>query len=147
MARYKVNVPVFEAYKQKRAIKEAKRKGRIFRTFTYVYAGLLILTLIIAGFYSHYKLLFGWLYITMGVVTLGAIAFTVYTEVKGWYKDYAYWTEYELSVCLVESREGKEEFKKDLAEHRFLMIFIGLIYLGVAVYMFVLGIRALLGIG
>ena len=40
----------------------------------------------------------------------------------------------------------KDDLKNDFTEHRFLMIFLGMIFLGLAVYMFVLGIRALLGI-
>lgn len=145
MARHKVNTPAFENTKEKRAIKDAKRKILIFRIFTYVYSALLISTLIITGFNNHNATIFGWGYITMSLITLGAIAFVIYTEVKGWHKNYSYWKDYELDPWLVESRIGKEEFKNDLTEHRVLMIFIGLIYLGLAIYMLVSGIRALLG--
>ena len=145
MARYKVNTPAFENTKEKRAIKDAKRKILIFRIFTYVYGALLISTLIITGLNNHNSTIFGWGYVIMGLITLGAIAFVIYTEVKGWHTNYSYWKDYELDPGLVENRTGKERLKNDLAEHRFVMIFLGLIYLGFAIYMLVSGIRVLLG--
>ena len=58
-------------------------------------------------------------------------------------KLYIYWKEREVfpKSCIDE-----EKLRNDLVEHRFVMILIGIIYLGLTVYMFVLGFRALLGI-
>ena len=147
LARYKVITPVFENPEVKRKIKDAKRKKRIFRIFTYLYAALLICTIVVTGLNASNNLIFGLGHVIMSLISFGAIAFVIYTEVKGWYKSYAYWTDYEIDPCLVERYKGKERVKEDLAEHRFVMVFLGLAYLGLAVYMLVLGIRALCGIG
>ena len=58
---------------------------------------------------------------------------------------------YELNISGTNYREkyeyciDKENLKDLFAEHRFSMIFLGMLFLGLAVYMFVLGVRALLG--
>lgn len=143
MARYKAIKPVLENPKEKQAKKEAKRKEIIFRTFSYTFVTLLIFGIIIAGTNYDNNLIFGWGYIVMSIITLFAIIFVTYTELKGWYKSIVYWKKREI---LTDNCINKENLKNDFTEHRFLMIFLGMIFLGLAVYMFVLGIRALLGI-
>ena len=143
MARYKAIKPVFENPKEKQAKKEARRKEIIFRTFSYIFVALLILGIIITGTNYDNNLIFGWGYIVMSIITLFAIIFVTYTELKGWYKGIAYWKKREI---LTDNCIDKNILKNDFSEHRFLMIFLSVIFLGLAVYMFVLGIRALLGI-
>ena len=143
MARYEVIKPVFENPKEKQAKKEARIKEIIFRTFSYIFVALLILGIIITGTNYDNDIIFGVGYITMSIITVWAIIFVTYTELKGWYKSIAYWKKREI---LTDNCIDKEILKNDFAEHRFLMIFLGMIFLGLAVYMFVLGIRALLGI-
>ena len=143
MARYKAIKPVFENPKEKQAKKEARRKEIIFRTFSYIFVALLILGIIITGTNYDNNLIFGWGYIVMSIITLFAIIFVTYTELKGWYKSIAYWKKREI---LTDNCIDKNILKNDFSEHRFLMIFLSVIFLGLAVYMFVLGIRALLGI-
>ena len=143
MARYKVIKPVFENPKEKQAKKEAERKEIIFRTFTYIFVALLIIGIIITGANYDNDIIFGVGYIIMGIITILAIIFATYTELKGWYKSIAYWREREI---LTDNCIDKDNLKNDLTEHRFLMIFLGIIFLGLAVFMFVFGIRALLGI-
>ena len=142
MARYKATKPISDP-KKTREKKDAKRKKITFRVFSYVYAALLILGIVITGINYENDLIYGWGHMIMGVITLFAIAFVIYTEKKGWYKSVLYSKERELHP---DGYTDKNEIKKDLAEHKFVMIFIGLIYLGLAVYMFVLGTQALLGI-
>ena len=143
MARYKAIKPVWENPKEKQAKKEAKRKEIIFRTFSYIFVALLILGIIITGANYDNDIIFGAGYITMSIITILAIIFITYTELKGWYKSIVYWKKREI---LTDNCIDKEILKNDFAEHRFLMIFLCVIFLGLAVYMFVLGIRALLGI-
>ena len=143
MARYKAIKPVWENQKEKQAKKEAMRKEIIFRIFSYIFVALLILGIIITGTYYDNDIIFGVGYITMSIITVWAIIFVTYTELKGWYKSIAYWKKREI---LTDNCIDKEILKNDFSEHRLLMIFLGMIFLGLAVYMFVLGIRSLLGI-
>lgn len=143
MAHYKAIKPVLENPKEKQAKKEAKRKEIIFRTFSYIFVALLILAIIITGTNYDNDIIFGCGYIVMSIITLFAITFVTYTELKGWYKSIVYWKKREI---LTDNCIDKDNLKNEFAEHRFLMIFLGVIFLGIAVYMFVLGIRALLGI-
>ena len=143
MARYKAMKPNPENSKEARARKDAKRKITIFRVASYIYLALLIAGVILTGTNGDDNHISGWGYVVMGIVSLLFVAFVIYAELKGWYKNYKYWEERRLLPprCIDE-----EKLKEDLVEHRFAMILIGLIYLGVTVYMFVLGIRALYGI-
>ena len=143
MARYKAIKPVWENPKEKQAKKEARRKEIIFRTFSYIFVALLILGIIITATNYDNDIIFGVGYIIMSVITILAIIFVMYTEVKGWYKSIVYWKKREI---LTDNCIDKEILKNGFSEHRFLMIFLSVIFLGLAVYMFVLGIRALLGI-
>ena len=143
MARYKAIKPVWENPKEKQAKKEARRKEIIFRTFSYIFVALLILGIIITGINYDNDIIFGVGYITMSIITVWAIIFVTYTEFKGWYKSIAYWKKREI---LTDNCIDKEILKNDFSVHRLLLIFLGMIFLGLAVYMFVLGIRALLGI-
>jgi len=143
MARFKAIKPVWENPKEKQAKKEARRKEIIFRTFSYIFIALLILGIIITGTNYDNDIIFGVGYITMSIITVWAIIFVTYTELKGWYKSISYWKKREI---LTDNCIDKEILKNDFSEHRFLMIFLGMIFLGLAVYMFVLGIRTLLGI-
>ncbi len=143
MARYKAIKPVLENPKEKQAKKEAKRKEIIFRTLSYIFVALLILGIIITGTNYDNDIIFGYGYIVISIITLFAIIFVTYTELKGWYKSIVYWKKREI---LTDNCIDKDNLKNDFSEHRFLMIFLGVIFLGLAVYMFVLGIRALLGI-
>ena len=91
MARYKAIKPVWENPKEKQAKKEARRKEIIFRTFSYIFVALLILGIIITGTNYDNDIIFGVGYITMSIITVWAIIFVTYTELKGWYKSIAYW--------------------------------------------------------
>lgn len=142
MARHKAIKPVLENPKEKQAKKEAKRKGIVLRTFSYIFAALLILGIIITGINYDNDIIFGVGYITMSIITVLAIVFVTYTEIKGWYKSIVYW---EKRKILTDYCIDKENLKNHFAEHRFWMIFLGMLFLGLAVYMFVLGVRALLG--
>ena len=143
MARYKAITPDFENPKEKQEKKEAKRKEIVFRTFSYIFVTLLILGIIITGINYGNNTIFGYGCIVMCIITVFAIGFVTYTEIKGWYQSIVYWKKRKI---LSDDCIDKDDLKNDFAEHRFLMIFLGVIFLGLAVYMSVCGIRALLDI-
>ena len=146
MARYRVNTPNFENPAAKRAKREAKKKYIIFRTVSIIYSIILIACIIIGGLNRNNSLIYGWTYVALGFVSLVLTVFMIYTIAKGWSKKYYYWKEYETSPVLMESKDGKEIFKEEMAEHIFIEIFTAVLYLGLTVAVFVMGIRALISI-
>ena len=144
MARYKVNTPDFENPAVKRAKRDARKKYIIFRTVSVIYSIILIACIIIGGLNRNNGPIYGWTYVTLGSVSFLLTVFMIYTIAKGWSKKYYYWKEYETSPVLLESRDGKEMFKEEMAEHIFLEIITAILYLGLTVAVLVMGIRALL---
>lgn len=146
MARYKVNTPDFENPTVKRAKRDSKKKYIIFRTVSVIYSIILITGIIIVGLNYNNRRIYGWTYVALGSVSLLLTVFIIYTSAKGWSKKYYYWEEYKLCPELIESTRGKEMFKEEMAEHKFLEIFTAVLYLGLTVAMLVIGIRALISI-
>lgn len=143
MARYKSIKPALKNPKEEQAKKDTKRKKIIFRTFSYVFYALLILGIIITVINDDNNLVFACGNIAMSVIIFFAIAFLVYTEIKGWYKNIVYWEERKF---FADSNINKEHLKEKTSENRFVIIFISMILFGLAVYMLIIGIRALYGI-
>ncbi len=143
MARYKSIKPALKNPKEEQAKKDTKRKEIIFRTFSYVFYALLILGIIITAINYDNNLVFACGNIAMSVIIFFGIAFLVYTEIKGWYKNIVYWEERKF---FADSNINKERLKEKSSENRFVIIFISMIFFGLAVYMLVIGIRALYGI-
>ena len=142
MARKRAIVPLIE--KRTQADKRIKRRIILFRISTYVFAAILLLGIVLATISRENDLVFGLIHVITGTLSLFYIGFVVYTEWQGWYTDYVRLRDREIFPC---STEDREEVKNELGEHKFLMIFIGAIYLGLSIYMLITGACALFDIG
>ena len=145
MPRHKVNVPVFE----NPAIKESKKKKKIFYVVSWIYGLLLLSGSVFTGLKHDNALIYGWGHIIMGIMTIFMIAFVLYTDIKGWYRKYIYWKEKEILLnCGIYSEDAVniESIKNDLENNRVATVIFYIMAIGITIYMFIFGIRALFGI-
>ena len=142
MARKRAVVPFFE--KEKQLHKKIKGRITLFRISTYAFSAILLCGIILGIIKRENDLAFGLIHVIVGTLSLFYIGFVAYTELKGWYSDYVRLCEREIFPSMA---EDSENVKNELGEHKFLMIFIGAVYLGLSIYMLITGACALLGIG
>ena len=138
MARKRAVLPLVE--KEKLACDRIKGRVLLFRVSTYVFAAVLLLGIIVANIHRENNLVFGLIHIIIGILSIAYISFVIYTEIHGWYSDYVRLCEREIFPHMT---EDSESVKNELGEHKFLMIFLGALYLGLSIYMLITGACAL----
>ena len=129
--------------------KQVRRLGRIC-FFIYTAMGILeVMGLIASALYQKQPLVRGIIYIIMGVILIMAAAFMIFANLRGWTKLEIHPYDYNMSsyghIYSVDIRGSVDEEtrRNDLDEHIFFTLFCLLIFIGLAIYLFVLAKAAL----
>ena len=122
--------------------RQAMQKKVILRAVSAVWLALLLVGIVVSGTNAENAVTVGWARILMGCANLGVSGFLLYTEVKGWYRFYVRYHNCDVLPVGAGDTEGD---RRDLQEHRFVVILLGIVMLVFTVWLFVSGIQLPVG--
>lgn len=122
--------------------RQAMRKKAALRAVSAVWLALLLVGTVVSGTNAENAVTVGWVRILMGCANLGVSGFILYTEIKGWYRFYVRY--HRCDVLPVGKGDAKGD-RRDLQEHRFVVILLGAVMLVFTAWLFVSGIQLLIG--
>ena len=122
--------------------RQAMQKKAILRAVSAVWLALLLVGIVVSGTNAENAVTVRWVRILMGCANLGVSGFILYTEIKGWYRFYV---RYHNCDVLPVGKRDTEGDRRDLQEHRFVVILLGIVRLVFTVWLFVSGIQLPVG--